>query len=849
MSRLSTYHVQQMERLGSDFFEDGDGLRAVSRRTEFVDDIVRGHFDDQFANQGGGVAAVAVGGYGRSELFPYSDIDLLLLFRRARDVNEHKERIARLIASLWDSKLRVSHSVRDPAECAKLAPDNTELHISLLDTRFVAGDGGFFDEFRRTTLPKFYLREQKPLIRSLAETAQKRHRSFDGTLYHLEPDIKEGPGGLRDYHLACWTAQIENVQPGRIPRSEEFLPKQRDWDIGEAKRFLFAVRCYLHYYYGRDKNLLSYDMQETIAHAGAGHLYPGDGSVADMMRVFFKNTRLVHRLALRLVEESIAPSNALLTMFRRRKSRLSNNDFSVTNGKVYFQDAHALATRPALSLGIFQFQARHGLPLAAQTELRIREHLPSVREHFAASSKHWPQLREILLLPHAYRALEAMRESGVLYSLFPEFELVDCLVIRDFYHRYTVDEHTLVTIRVLKDLHSVSDPVDERYARLLSEVGRADLLYFALLFHDIGKGVAGPHHHEASAELAGKAMCRIGLVDPVDRETVLYLVRNHLRMSEVMTKRDLSETQVLEDFKVEVGTVERLKLLTLLTYADSVAVNPTAVTSWRKELLWRLFRGADRIFQRDHEDKRIEEGTSANCLELASDTNQKRRMKEFLAGFPQRYLRTHEAPQVYEHFKISEDLRERQASVRSERSEGHWDIVVLAWDRPFLFASLCAAIASLNLNIEHAEAFSNEAGMVLDSFRVCTGAEGPGPAQDRLELRLRRVAEGSIDPGDLSHNRTIKPTRRRGLAPPHVSFDNGTSALATIFYVQAPDRNKLLFDLAIVFSQHECNIDVVLCNTQGHQATDVFYVRQERAKLPEEICETVRDELLEICSQ
>ena len=569
--------------------------------------------------------------------------------------------------------------------------------------------------------------------------------------------------------------------------------------------------------------------------------------MADMMRMFFRNTRLIHRLALRLVDESTAPSNALLTMFRRRISRLSNNDFSVTNGKVYFKDSHALATRPELSLRVFQFQARHGLPLAAATELRIREHLDSVRAHFASSASHWSEVREILLLPHAYRALEAMRESGVLYSLFPEFELVDCLVIRDFYHRYTVDEHTLVTIRVLKDLHSASDPVDQRYARLLNEVGRADLLYFAILFHDTGKGVPGKHHHEASAQLADEAMRRIGLVDSADRETVLYLVRNHLKMSEVMTKRDLSETAVLEAFKVEVGTVERLKLLTLLTYADSVAVNPAAVTSWRKELLWRLYCGTDAIFQRDHEDKRIEEGTSTNWLELAADGDERRRMKEFLAGFPQRYLRTHEPLQVYRHFKIAEELRERKATVKAERSEGHWDIVVLGWDRPFLFASLCATIASFNLNIEHAEAFSNEAGMVLDSFRVSTGIEGPGPPQDRLELKLRRVAEGSVDPSDLTEPRTRRPVRRRGNTSPHVSFDNGTSARATIFYIKAPDRSKLLFDLASVFSQHECNIDVVLCNTQGHQATDVFYVRQGLEKLADAKCEALREELLETC--
>ena len=605
MSSLATYHVQQMERLGSDFFESGDGLRTVARRTEVVDDIVRSHFEEVFKADCEGIAAVAVGGYGRSELFPHSDIDLLLLFRRERAVQQHKEQISELLALLWDAKLRISHSVRDPADCARLAPDNTELHISLLDTRFVSGDRAFFEAFSRTTLPRFYLREQKPLIHSLTGTARKRHGKFDETLYHLEPDIKEGPGGLRDYHLACWMAQLENVQPDRVPTSEEFLPKQRGWDIGEAKRFLFAVRCFLHYYHRRDKNLLSYDMQDTIASAGAGKLYDGEGDVADMMREFFRNSRSVYRLALRLMDESTAPSNALLTMFRRRKARLSNRDFSVSGGKIYFKDSRAIEANPELSLGVFEFQARHGLPLAAETERRIQEQLGAVRAHFASSAAHWPRLQQILLLPHSYRALEAMRECGVLYSLLPEFELVDCLVIRDFYHRYTVDEHTLMTVRILKELPEATQLVDQQYAKLLQEVDRYDLLCFALLFHDIGKGVAGTSHSESGARLADEAMKRIGLDDPMERETVLHLVRDHLAMSTIMTKRDLGEISVLEDFKRQVGTVERLKMLTLLTYADTVAVNPTTVKNWRKQLLWRLYRGTDAIFQRDHEDQRI----------------------------------------------------------------------------------------------------------------------------------------------------------------------------------------------------------------------------------------------------
>ena len=854
MSSLSTHHVQQMDRLSSDFFEDGDGLRVVARRTLAVDDVVHGHFNEVFAGETQGVAAIAVGGYGRSEMFPHSDVDLLLLFERRKDVRRHKDRISTLLTQLWDSKLRVSHSVRDPRDCTSLAPDNTELHISLLDTRFVAGDRPFFENFQTTTLPKFYLREHRPLFRSLAETARKRHREFDQTLYHLEPNVKEGPGGLRDYHLACWVAQLENVHPRGIPASGDFLPGHRDWDIREAKRFLFALRCYLHYYFGRDKNLLTFDMQDSISHAGAGLVYNGAAGVSDLMRKFFRSTRAIYRLALRLMDESAAPTSTLLSLLRKRKSRLSNRNFSVTNGRIYFKHAHALETRPKLALELFQFQARHGIPLAAETETRIRDQLPYVREHFDSPSDHWSQLREILLLPHTYQALEAMRESGVLYGLLPDFELIDCLVIRDFYHRYTVDEHTLVTVRVLKDLPQATHAIDVRFAGLLREVERLDLLFCALLFHDVGKGADGSGHSLQSARIADSAMHRLGLTDQQDRDTVLFLVREHLAMSEVMTKRDLSESAVLEGFKARVKTLEMLKLLTLLTYADTVAVNPSVVTNWRKELLWRLYLGVYAVFQRDHEDYRIEAGIEEEILGLVDDPGERRQLKRFLRGLPERYLRVHTPEEILGHARLAAQLEPDVAAAVSNWHHGDLEFVVLAWERPFLFASLCAAIASFGFNIEHAEAFSNDDGLVLDSFRVTSARPRTRGTLDSktlrgFEQRLGQVADGTLDVRQILKRRAPVSYRRRNAEPPQVSLDNETSARATIFYVQAPDRSGLLYDLSSVFSQHECEIDVVLCQTQGHRAVDVFYLRKSGEKLDADSCGKIRAELLDACEQ
>ena len=852
MSDLSTYHLQQMESANAEFFQSGDGLAVVAKRTLAVDEIVKGRFAEAFDGASSGVAAAAVGGYGRRQLFPYSDVDLLLLVKSNGKAAQNKERIGRLLTELWDSQLRVSQSVRAPADCINLTPDNTELHVSLLDTRFLCGDEAFFREFAETKLPKFYLREQKSLVRELVDSARTRWRAFGDTIYHLEPNVKEGPGGLRDFQLACWLTQLENLSPSKIPSSREFLPLDYDRRVDEAIGFLFALRCYLHYFNGRDKNQLSFDLQEAVAHEGGGKAFAEAQGVADWMREFFRNIRVINRLAARTMDEHMVVQNSLFQIFRGRKSKISNRRFTVSNGKIFWRGAQQLEALPELGLEIFVFMARHGLPLAAKTERRIEAQLPAVRKYLDSHRSHWPAVREILLAPHAYAALRAMRETGVLFELLPAFKLVDCLVIRDFYHRYTVDEHILVTIRVLKSLKTNGDSRDSRFARLLEEIDRPELVYFALLFHDLGKGVKGRNHSVVGAELAEEAMDRIGLTDRADRETILYLIREHLAMSGVMIKRDISETETLEDFKEQVGTIERLKMLTVLTFADTSGVNPRAMSAWRKDLLWQLYLGAHHIFTRDLEDKRIEPDREELLLELAGDPGEGQELRAFLKGFPYRYLRTHAPQEIYRHYTLSRELTPQGAVIDIRNVQGHYVVVVLARERPFLFASLCGALSGFGLNIEKAEAFANDGGVVLDTFRVSVsenigGSELQESELAQLKKNLRRVADGRADAQELLRQRRALGGRRRVFIEPQVSYDNETSTRATIFNVTAADRTGLLFDLAGLFSQHECDIDVVLIDTRGHRARDVFYVRGPNGKLSESSCEALREELRAAC--
>jgi [protein-PII] uridylyltransferase len=840
-----------MERINAHFFDNGDGLAAVASRASTVDEIVSSRCRAVFPPEShSGVAAVAVGGYGRSQLFPYSDVDLLFLFNKTSEAQAQKEKISTLLTELWDSGLRVSQSVRTPAECVKLAPENAELHISLLDTRFLAGDRAFYDEFHQQ-LPRFYLREQKALLRQLVELAESRHARYGRTIYHLEPNVKEGPGGLRDYQLACWISQLAHTQAEHLPAHEEALPDEARESLFRAKRFLFAIRCYLHYFNGRDNNKLTFDLQESIWRQGSGRSFRKTEDTSEWMRDYFRTVRAVEHYSSRTIDVLASPRNSLFTFFRDRMSRLSNNDFAVAQGRLFLRNAQALAADPNLAFGLFEFVARHDVPLAVETERRIAQVLPAIREQAAAGSELWPRVREILRLPHAYKALTAMRETGVLFAIFPEFELIDCLVVRDFYHRYTVDEHTFLTIKALKEIDRSEDALTDRFARLLPEIDRPELLYFALLFHDVGKGAEGARHSESSARIAEQAMERIQIPEQ-DRELVRFLIRNHLRMSDVISGRDLNDPETIEQFRGLVGTGERLRALTLMTFADTRSVNPTAMTTWRKELLWQLYISTHNSLARDADDRRVEVSQSEAYLAQAATPEEREQMAGFLNGFPQRYLATHTPEQVHAHYQLGLPLGQKRAVVDVNRRGPLYEVVVLTSDRPFLFASLCAGLSSFGLNIEKAEAFANAAGLVLDTFVVSDplrSLELNPNEMGRLNQTLRKVARAELDAAELLHRRrrSFRPSRRPHITP-QIAFDNQTSSRATIFHVSAVDRTGLLFDLASKFSQHECDIEVVLIDTRGNKAMDVFYlVGPQGEKLDESLCQRLQLDLTAVC--
>ena len=487
------------------FLSDGDASKVLAGRSELVDGVVRSAWEHTLAPAfPSGIALLAVGGYGRAELFPYSDIDLLLLVSQPPS-GKGKEALSTFLRQLWDSGLRLSHSVRLPRECCALHEGNTELTISLLDQRFLAGDDVLYEKLTER-LPKFLHGQRQTLIRHLCELTRPRHDKYQGTIYHLEPNVKETPGGLRDLHLLWWLDKL---------RDDPVVAAEWLNGLRPSRDFLWAARCFLHFRAGRDDNSLSFDAQEEYAEQP---FLPHD-TPESWMRHYFFHARSVYRAAVRAMDLSEGQNSSLLREFRQWRSRLSNAEFTVSRERVYFKSPRSIAYDPELAVRLFQFLGRHDLKPTLDAERHVAENLPSIEQHYAQRKPHWATIFDMLNTPHAYMGLVAMHEAGVLTAIFPEWKRIECLVVRDFYHRYTVDEHTLLAIKSLEELRDSADAPREHFRNLLSEIDDQATLRLALLLHDVGKGEGDGKHTARSVEVATVAMDRIQL--PVRKRSLV----------------------------------------------------------------------------------------------------------------------------------------------------------------------------------------------------------------------------------------------------------------------------------------------------------------------------------------
>ena len=779
------------------------------------------------------LSIISVGGYGRREMAPFSDVDLLFL-TPYKMTPWSENVIETVLYLLWDLKLKVGHSSRSIKDCLRLGSEDYTIRTAMLEHRFVCGDINLASQLNEKLWKNLFSGTAKDFISAKLIERENRHEKH-GQRYMVEPNVKEGKGGLRDLQSLYWIAKyvyqtqnISDLVDLNVFRSDEYL------QFEQAEEFLWAVRCQMHHLADRAIEQLSFDLQVEVASAMGYHDSRDQRAVEIFMQDYFRHATRVGdltRIFLTSLEAVHAKDEPLLERIFKRKPKI-DNDYIVIHNRLAIKSEKEFLTNPINLLKLFSEALRTGLLIHPNAMRLVSANLAMVNNEFRASTEAQQIFLE-LLLKHGNpeRALRRMNELGFLAKFIPEFEPIVAMMQFNMYHSYTVDEHTIQCLKTLAQIEK-GELVEELpiASSILKDGVNRKVIYIALLLHDIGKG-RSDDHSILGAKIAKQVSPRLGL-NKQETETVEWLVRYHLLMSDMAQKRDISDPRTVRDFAKAVQSVKRLNLLTVLTVCDVRSVGPDTWNNWKATLIRQLYAETKAILEQGAEalnrENRMTEAKKALREKLSEWDN-----KDIKIETGRHYPPYWQGFQVDAQFAFAKLLRnlgadEIKIELTPDTDRDATRICFALSDHPGIFSRLAGALALVGANVVDARSYTSKDGFATAAFWIQDG-DGSPYNQARFS-RLRRMIERTLS-GEVITREAIKERdkfKKREKAfkvPTSITFDNEGSEIYTIIEVDTRDRPGLLFDLTRTLANMNVYIASAVIATYGEQVVDSFYVK------------------------
>lgn len=777
------------------------------------------------------IAILAVGGYGRGELAPFSDVDILFLI--PYKVTPWIENVVEFILYfLWDLGMKVGHATRNGLECARLAIEDLTIATSLIESRLVWGDATVFRDARKLFVSKVMKNREGWFIKGKLLERDNRHKKLGDTRYVVEPNLKEGKGGLRDLQTTWWIGRF--FFPTKTPEEifdEDIFSSRELHEFWRAEKFLWSVRCTLHYMTGRAEERLSFDMQRQLASFMHYKDKGGQMAVERFMKHYFKVAKSVGDLTRILCAalENRKMKQSLLD--RIRPSRIVGG-FKAEKGRLRLLSNDGFQTDPVNMIKIFRIADKHDYDIHPETLRQLSRDLSLIDDDVRANPEANALFMEMLTSPTNEVALKRMNEAGVFGKFIPDFGRVVAQMQYDMYHHYTVDEHTIRALGLLARIEQGELAADHPACNdIIQHISSRRVLYVAVLLHDIAKGRKGDHSI-LGADVANDLCPRLGF-NPGETETIAWLVRYHLLMSNTAFKRDLSDPQTIQDFCDCVKSPERLRLLLCLTVVDIRAVGPGVWNGWKGQLLRNLYYAAEEKLLAGHVRFGRKERVQERKQELENLLNwRKKDMHTLFARFYDSYWMSEDIETQHQNAELMQSSDKTGkilgVSTRVETFQAMTQVTVYTQGHPGVFARIVGALSVAGATIMGAKIHTTRDGMALDNFMVQSADHTAFDAPEKLEKleqTIHKTLMGRIKLQEsLSDRRVIGDKSASFEVEPVVSFDNNASSLATVIEVSAKDRQGLLHALSFTLYRLKLSIVSAYVATYGERAIDTFYV-------------------------